>query len=179
MYLQTKRVLLRDIDEQDEDNFYALDGDSEVMRYLTHGAPSSRSEVKSAIQRCMSLREKHQGRFGAWAAIEKNSGQFMGWFLFRPSWKDPDNIKRIELGYRLMRVFWGKGYATEVSKALIAKGFSELGVEEIFAETMKTNLGSQAVMRKAGLVLTREFSNPDEPSSNVPQVEYAIVKKGL
>lgn len=100
----------------------------------------------------------------------------MGWFIFRPCWKDPDNTRRIELGYRLKQAFWGQGYATEVSKALIAKGFAELGVNEVFAVTMKTNLGSQAVMRKAGLVFVREFDNPNEPDSDVPEVEYAIVR---
>jgi RimJ/RimL family protein N-acetyltransferase len=100
----------------------------------------------------------------------------MGWFLFRPCRKDPDNIKRIELGYRLKRVYWGQGYATEVAKELIAKGFAELGVDEVFAVTMKTNLGSQAVMRKAGLTFVREFQNPEEPDSDIPEVEYAIVR---
>lgn len=176
MYLQTTRVLLRDIDEKDEDNLYELDSDPEVMRYLTHGTPSSRAEVQTAIQRCISLRAKHNNRFGVWAAVEKNSGRFMGWFLFRPCWKDPDNTNRIELGYRLKQAFWGRGYATEVSKALITKGFAELGVTEVFAVTMKTNLGSQAVMRKAGLVFVREFENPNEPDSDTPEVEYAIVR---
>ena len=74
------------------------------------------------------------GRFpgyGFWAAIEKTTGDFLGWFHYRPAPGDPPD--QPELGYRLRCEAWGKGYATEGSRALIAKGFAEFGVQRVVA----------------------------------------------
>ena len=59
-----------------------------------------------------------------------------------------------ELGYRLPAA-WGKGYASEGSRALVEKGFAELGVQRVFATTMAVNIGSRRVMEKAGLKFVR------------------------
>lgn len=179
MYLATARVTLRELTPDDEDILFELDSDPEVMEFLTGGVPSSRDEIKRVIERMIGLTQNHHGRFGYWAALEKESGRFMGWFHFRPSKKNADNIKRIELGYRLQRDFWGKGYATEVSRALIEKGFRELEVEEVFAVTMKTNLRSQNVMRKCGMSLMRAYSDPKYPCAKDPEVEFALVRPRL
>ena len=115
---------------------------------------------------------KHNGRFGRWAAIEKKSQQFMGWFFIQPDNKDPDNTSRLELGYRLKKKYWGKGYATEVAQALIAKAFLEPEVQEIYAITMKDNLASRKVMEKCGMTFRREFHHEDFPKSKDTDVEY-------
>ena len=95
--------------------------------------------------------------FGFWAAIEKSTGDFLGWFHFRPREGAPDEV---ELGYRLRKSAWGKGYATEGSRALIRKGFTESGVQRVVAEAMAANLASRRVMEKAGLTLVRTFRQP-------------------
>ncbi len=161
VYLETERVTLREFTLADEDNLFELDSDPEVMRYLTDGVPSSREQVRAGVARTLALTAKHHGRFGLWAALEKQSGAFMGWFHFRPSRSAPDDTKRIELGYRLKRAFWGAGYATEVSRALIEKGFRDLDVDEVFAITKKPNLASRRVMEKCGLSFVREYDDPD------------------
>src|SRR5690606_553796 len=61
------------------------------------------------------------------------------------------------LGYRLVRAFWGRGLATEGVRALIRKGFAELGLERMVATTYEDNLASQRVMQKAGMTLVRRF----------------------
>lgn len=175
-YLETDRLLLRELTLDDEQNIFELDSDPEVMKYLTNGAPSSREDVRSALLRTLSLYKKHNSRFGFWAAIENRSGEFMGWFHFRPSKRDPDNVKRIELGYRLKKKFWGNGFATEGSRALISNGFRELGIDEVFAVTMKNNRASQRVMEKVGLVFCREFHNEEHPDSQELDVEYSVSK---
>ena len=60
--------------------------------------------------------------YGHWAAIEKATGEFIGRFSLCP---DEGDLEKVELGYRLRRSAWGKGYATEGSQALVDKGFSE------------------------------------------------------
>jgi hypothetical protein len=71
------------------------------------------------------------------AAIEKATGDFLGWFSLAP----PEDAKpgEVELGYRLRKAAWGKGYATEVSRALIHKGLTERGVQRVVANTMTVN----------------------------------------
>jgi RimJ/RimL family protein N-acetyltransferase len=175
-YLETDRLFLREFVPGDEHLLLELDSDPQVMRYLTFGKPSTLEEVRAGLERGLALYKKHQGRFGVWAAIEKSSGAFIGWFHFRPAKSAPENLKRIELGYRLKRIFWGQGYATEMSRALIAQGFQKLDVEEVFAITMKENLASQAVMKKCGLNFVREFYNPEHPETQEIDVEYVLPK---
>jgi RimJ/RimL family protein N-acetyltransferase len=93
--------------------------------------------------------------YGYWAAIEKATGDFLGWFHFRPG--ESAGPGEVELGYRLRRAAWGKGYGTEVSRALIRKGFADLGVRRVVASTYEHNVGSRRVMEKAGMTLVRTY----------------------
>lgn len=174
IYLETERLILREFTEGDGNLLLELDSDPEVMKYLTDGHPSSQKEIKGAIERVFALKQRHQGHFGFWVALEKSSGEFMGWFHFRPCKKDPDNVRSIEIGYRLKKKFWGKGYAPEVSSALIKKGFDELGVEIVWAKTMKKNQQSRKVMEKIGLQLECEFIEEDFPGPDKNAVRYSL-----
>jgi RimJ/RimL family protein N-acetyltransferase len=105
------------------------------------------------------------------------TGQFLGWFHLRPPEGAP--VDEPELGYRLRRSAWGQGYATEGSRALIHKAFSELGARRVFAETMAVNSASRRVMEKAGLRLVRTFRRPwPDPieGDEHGEVEYALSK---
>src|SRR5437588_695520 len=121
----------------DVDNVVALDSDPEVMRYISGGLPTPREEIETDfLPAWLSYYERFAG-YGFWAAHEKSSSEFLGWFHFRPPpGHEPEDV---ELGYRLRKSAWGKGYATEGSRALIAKGFNELGVRRVFAFTMVIN----------------------------------------
>ena len=128
------------------------------MQFITGGLPTPRREVETEILPAYLEYYERDDRFGFWAAIERASGEFLGWFHFRPERGGaPDQA---ELGYRLRRSAWGKGYATEGSRALIEKGFLELGVERVFATTMVVNVASRRVMEKSGLRYVRMFHQP-------------------
>jgi RimJ/RimL family protein N-acetyltransferase len=71
-------------------------------------------------------------------------GDFFGWFHFRPG---PG--QSADLGYRLRQAAWNLGYATEGSRALIHKGFADLGVRRVFAHAMAANAASRRVMEKS------------------------------
>jgi RimJ/RimL family protein N-acetyltransferase len=153
-FLETGRLVLRRFTESDVDNLVALDGDPDVMRYITGGVPTPRAEVvDDHLPAFLGYYGKFAG-FGFWAA-EDRAGAFLGWFHFRPQPHDPPT--EVELGYRLTRAAWGRGYATEGSKALIDKGFTEFGVERVYAETMVVNTGSRRVMEKSGLTRVRVY----------------------
>ena len=175
IYLETQRMILRELTFEDEENLLDLDSDPDVMKYLTHGIPSTREEIKAQLIRIREVLTKHNGRYGLWAAIEKDSDKFMGWFLFRPDKEQPDNTDRIEIGYRLKKEFWGKGFASEGSKALLEKGFNEFNIPEIFAMAMKENKASRNVMEKLGMTYIREYLYDKIPDQMI--VEYKILKK--
>jgi RimJ/RimL family protein N-acetyltransferase len=162
-----------------------LDGDPEVMRYLTGGPPTPREVLEhDHLPWYVDYYERHEG-YGFWAAIEKASGEFIGWFHFRPHEGAPPDEP--ELGYRLKRSAWGKGYGTEGSRALIRKGFSELGVARVVAYTYGDNVASRRVMEKAGMRLVRTFRlTPEQLKEELgvtdpelfpgDDVEYAITR---
>lgn len=152
---ETERLVLRRFTEADADDLFDLHGDSEVMRFLTGGRPTPRDVIlNETLPRFLRSYERFEG-FGVWAAIERSTGEFLGWFEFHPP--EGRGPEEAELGYRLRRSAWGKGYATEGSRALIRRGFTELGVRRVVAETMAVNAASRRVMEKAGLTYVRTF----------------------
>jgi RimJ/RimL family protein N-acetyltransferase len=177
VFLETDRLILRRFTEADVDNLTGLDADPEVMRFITGGVPTSRAEIENDfLPAFLSYYERFDG-YGFWAAIEKMTGDFLGWFHFRPPPGAAEG--EVELGYRLRRSAWGKGYATEGSRALIRKGFTEFGVRRVVASTMTVNQASRKVMEKSGLTLVRTFHEPwphpidgDEHGA----VEYALLR---
>jgi RimJ/RimL family protein N-acetyltransferase len=176
-FLETDRLLLRRFIMDDVDNIVALDGDPEVMRYISGGLPTPREEIATDIlPTWLGYYDRFAG-YGFWAAQEKSSGEFLGWFHFRPPpGHEPDDV---ELGYRLRKSAWGKGYATEGSRALIAKGFDDLGVRRVFAFTMVVNVASRRVMEKAGLKFVRIVHRDwpiDVEGDEQGETEYALTR---
>jgi RimJ/RimL family protein N-acetyltransferase len=158
VFLETDRLVLRRLTPADADSLVELDSDAEVMRFVTGGRPTSRDEiVTDFLPAFLSYYERFAG-YGFWAVIEKSTGDFLGWFHFRPP--AGGAAGDVELGYRLRRAAWGQGYAAEGSRALIRKGFTELGVQRVVAETMAVHAASRRVMEKAGLSLARTFRQP-------------------
>ena len=158
IYLRTERLTLRRFTESDVDNLLDLDSDPAVMRYLNGGIATPRAVIEQRILPGFLRSYARRAGYGVWAAEERDSGAFVGWFGFQPRGADDaDTSGDIELGYRLRRVFWGLGYATEGARALIRKGFTELGARCVLSTTYSENLASRRVMEKAGLHLARSF----------------------
>jgi RimJ/RimL family protein N-acetyltransferase len=177
IFLETERLQLRRFTENDVENLVELDGDPEVMRFINGGRPTARDEIENELLPAfLDFYERYAG-FGFWAAVEKSTDRFVGWFHFRPAQGAPPD--EVELGYRLRRSAWGKGYATEGSRALIHKGFAELGVQRVVASTMVVNVASRRVMDNAGLKFVRTFHQPWPDyieGEEEGDVEYAILR---
>lgn len=187
VFMETGRLRLRQFTMADADNLFDLDSDPEVMRFLTGGVSTPHDVIQQAILPVFLRSYEHYAGFGVWAAFEKVSGDFLGWFSFRPP--EEANPGNVELGYRLRRAAWGRGYATEGALALIHKGFTELGVQRVFATTYQDNLASRRVMEKAGLRLVRTYRitlkdlltadtyySPSPELWDGDDVEYALLK---
>ena len=175
--LRSQRLVLRQFTEEDADNLFALNSDPEVMRYLTGGRPTPLEFLRDeVIPRHLAVYRRFD-RLGTWAAESGATGEFLGWFHFRPG---PDeDVTNIDLGYRLLRSAWHKGYATEGSRALITMGFTDLGVQRVFAHTMAVNTASRRVLEKCGLTLVSttpyDGADPIEGSEH-GEVEYALTR---
>ena len=176
-FLETERLLLRQFTPDDAELRMELDSDPRVMRYITGGIPTPRGEIEGDfLPAFLDYYQRFPG-YGFWAAIEKTTGEFLGWFHFRPGPDDPQD--QPELGYRLRHAAWGKGHATEGSRALIAKGFTEFGVQRVVASTMAVNTASRRVMEKSGMRLVRAFVADwpvSVPGEEHGDVEYAITR---
>ena len=178
VFLETERLILRRFTEADVDDLVDLNSDPDVTFFINGGKPISREDIETIyLPSNMAHYERYEG-YGFWAAIEKSTGAFLGWFHFRPS-PDGGLPDEPELGYRLRKSAWGKGYGTEGSRALIEKGFSEYGAQRVHASTMAVNVRSRRVMEKAGLRLVRTFFQewPDKiPGDEHGDVEYALTR---
>jgi RimJ/RimL family protein N-acetyltransferase len=176
--LQTPRLVLRQFTDDDVDNLFNLNSDPAVMRYLTGGRPTPREEIRDQIMPVHLGLYGRLDRLGTWAAESADTGEFLGWFHFRPG-HGSDDITDIELGYRLRRSAWNKGYATEGSRALVSRGFTDLGVGRVFAHTMAVNTGSRHVLEKCGLTLVRTIPYDGAyviEGAEHGEVEYALTK---
>jgi len=173
-FLESKRIYLREFSTADEEELLDLDSDPEVMKYLTNGKPSSREGIQRMLTRVSAQLDESNGKYGVWSAVEKATNQFVGWFHLFPPRDEPENPHRLFLGYRLKRTYWGKGYATEVSSALIKLAFEEYGATEVCAQSMKANLGSQRVMEKVGMSFTCEFKEKSFPEGFQDAVLFSI-----
>jgi RimJ/RimL family protein N-acetyltransferase len=175
--LETERLVLRRFTDDDVDLLVELDSDPAVMQFITGGVATPRSEVEEQV---LPAFLRHYARWPDWgffAADEGVSGRFIGWFHLRPGDEDPDD--EVELGYRLRKDAWGKGYATEGARALIDYAF-ERGARRVYAETMVAHVASHRVMEKAGLLFVRTFTQPWPyriEGEEKGDVEYALLRK--
>lgn len=165
---------------------YELDNDPEVMRYINGGTPTPREIIRDEIMSVFMRWDEAFALGGFWLAQERDTGAFVGWFSLRPTGA---TIDEVVIGYRLCRAMWGKGYATEGVRALIARGFGEWGICRVVATTYEKNMASRRVMEKVGMQLVRRFRLTPEDIAKADtsysesievwdgdDVEYALVR---
>ena len=178
VFLETDRLTLRRFTAADADLIVELDSDPAVRRYVQLN-PTTRDEAAGEILPAWLRYYQRYPGYGFWAAIERATGEFLGWFHLRPGLTGGREDEP-ELGYRLRRAAWGRGYATEGSIALIEKAFTELGARLVWAETMTVNTGSRRVMEKAGLRFAGTIHQdwPEKlPGDEEGDVRYEITRE--
>lgn len=170
--LRTARLLLRRWRDTDRDPFAAMNADPDVMRYFPSRLDRSASD---ALVDRLERGFEHQG-FGLWALEVVASGEFIGFTGLTPM---PDGVPGaggIEVGWRLARHAWHRGYATEAATIAVRVAFDALGLDRLWSMTAAPNEPSQAVMRRLGMALEACVDHPALPGAHPlrPQVVYRL-----
>jgi len=158
VYAETERLILRELMPADEEGMFELDSDPIVHKYIDNNPVKSRDQIREVIS---FIRQQYEERgIGRWAAIEKSSGDFIGWSgLKLNDEKEPLNgkVNFIDIGYRFIPRYWGKGYATESSLVALDYGFKEKKYDTITGIALIENIASIKVLQKIGLEYIEDF----------------------
>lgn len=144
--LETDRLMLREIRNEDFDELYRMNSDPEVMKYVGDGTTRNYDQMEKEIDMLMSHYIRKPG-LGIWATILKGNKKFVG----ASGLVYYDNTTEIEIGYRMLKEYWNKGYATEASYGLLNYGFATLKLAKIVSSAHVDNIASQRVMQKIGM----------------------------
>ena len=159
IHIETKRLIIRDIEQYDVKGIFELDSDPEVHRFLGNRPVTTIKEVEEDIEYMRSHYSKHG--MGRWAIVDKTTNKFMGWAGI----KYEEEIREYgyyDIGYRLIKKFWGQGIATEAATGLLEFGFETKSLNKICAETHIENTGSSRVLQKIGLKFIETFNYAGE-----------------
>lgn len=174
MQLLTERLILRRWTSADRVGFAAMSADPEVMAWL--GGVVDAAGAAERIDRVERLWETVG--HSRYAVVERRGEAFLGWCGINPAFETLPVAGRPEIGWRLVRSAWGRGYATEAARAALTDGFQRCGFPEVLAYTNKGNLRSQAVMRRLDMRrredLDFDYPGEAEDSPMRPAVVYSI-----
>jgi RimJ/RimL family protein N-acetyltransferase len=160
--LETDRLRLRQWTERDREPLARLNADPEVMRYFP--APLTRAESDAMLDRMRAHIDANG--WGWWAAETREGGDFVGAVGLVPVKDIMAFAPAVEVGWRLAKPHWGRGYATEAAAEAFRFGFDALGLREILSFTAKINTPSQAVMSRLGMSRVQAFEHPSvDPAS--------------
>ncbi len=179
LHIETPRYLLRDLEEYDAQGMFDLDSDAEVMRFLGNISVQS---IEDSLQIVKNVRQQYLDHgIGRWAIEDKATGAFVGWcglkyeLLYGKNvWDAPPQLegnpvlpnsttRYYDLGYRILRDYWGQGTATETARAALGYGLEQMGLSEIFAAADVDNTASNQILRKLGFQRLGGFTYDGAP----------------
>ncbi|MGI8521867.1 MAG: GNAT family N-acetyltransferase [Nocardioides sp.] len=173
--LTTERLRLEPLTATHTDLLVELDADPDVLHFI-FGRALTRDEVVDTWLPRRTRPEADARGIGYWMGYE--GAMFVGWWCLG---LDDDDPVAAELGYRLRREAWGRGLAVEGSRALLSHGFTTVGLDRVWAQTMAVNTRSRRVLEKLGLRHVRAHVGEwDEPIPGWEQGEvvYEIRAQG-
>jgi len=161
-HIETERLILRELRITDLEGMFELDSDPEVHKYLGKKPVINRAASEKILENV--LNQYRERGIGRWAVINKSTNEFMGWSGLRLNTEYNMNgfTKYYDVGYRLIKRFWGHGFATESSKTAIDYAFNVLKLEVIYGITEIGNQASHNVLLKIGLKYIEDFYFEEE-----------------
>ena len=162
--LSSERLLLKQMNITDAQDMFILNSDSEVIQYTGDVMFTS---VDDALNLLKNYDQYTKYKMGRLSLFDKVTGEYIGWCGL----KYLEERDQVDIGYRLLKKHWGKGYATEAARICLDYGFNTLNLEEIIGTAMLENPASINVFKKLGMKY-----DTDEPCGGKPGVIYKIKK---
>jgi len=173
--IETARLILRRPEERDREALFAMNADPRVAEWLA--GPMSREANDAQIARIQDHIDAKG--YGFWAAVRKADGQAIGLAGLLTMGEDLPPGPALEIGWRFATEAWGQGYATEAAHAALDWAFANTDAPEVIAITARTNLRSQAVMRRIGMAPEpwRDFDHPRVPDDSPLKAHVTFAAK--
>ncbi len=172
--LETERLFLRPMNETDVESVFAMRSDEDVMRFI-RAPQTKRAEAENWIN-LVSSRWADE-KIGFCSIIEKSSERFVGWCGL---WRLQETGET-EVGYALVKEFWGRGFASEAAGAFLKYGFENLELEKIVAVANPENTNSRRVMENLGMTFdyTGKFYERDLVHYTITKDDYFRNRKAF
>lgn len=156
MNIKTKRLILRPITEADAKDFFELDSNPNVHKYLGNNPVRSIEQSKAMIKDILEQYKTYN--IGRLAIILKDTKEFIGWSGLKYEQNLRKEFNYYDVGYRLKEQYWGNGYATEAALASLDYGFKDLKLKEIGAAAELDHIASNTILKKIGMLHTGTFT---------------------
>ncbi len=165
IYLETPRLIIREIEMTDVDDMFEMDSDPEVHKYILQSPVQTKEEILGYIE--MIRQQYKDNGIARWAVVDKESNEMLGWCGIKFYTDELNGHQNFyEHGYRFKQKHWGKGLATESSKAVLDWGFQNLKTDTIYAITDLGNAGSIHVLNKLGFEFKEVFQYDENLDCN-------------
>lgn len=160
-FLETERLILREIISSDDAGMFELDSNPEVHRFLGNKPVKNIKESQGYIE---NVRQQYADNgIGRWAVILKETNEFIGWSGIKLIKDEINNHQNFyEIGYRFIQKYWGKGYASEAGLAFVNYAFNEMKVEKLYAYADAGNVNSRHILEKLGMYYVNSFEYDGE-----------------
>lgn len=162
--LSSERLILKQMNLADAQDMFILNSDPEVIQYT---GDVMFHNVEDALNLLKNYDQYTKYKMGRLSLFDKLTGEYIGWCGL----KYLEERDQVDIGYRLLKKHWGKGYATESARVCLDYGFNTLNLEEIIGSAMLENPASINVFKKLGMKY-----DTDEPCGGKPGVIYKIKK---
>ncbi len=174
LMLETERLYLREMRDEDAEHFYNLNNDPEVLKHTGDAKFESINASKLFLKNYPNISYLKDG-YGRWTCIRKQDNSVIGWCGLRKQFNG-----EIDLGYRLFKENWSQGYATEASIKCLDYGFNVLSIHTIIARAAKDNIASWKVMEKLGMTFRNDeyFHGQDGFVYHISKAEWILPNIG-
>lgn len=160
IFIETPRLILREIISDDLDRIFLLDSNPDVMKYS--GVEPVKT-IQESVETIKKIQKQYQENgIARWAVIQKESNLLIGWSGLKLLTEELNGFKNVyELGYRFLPEFWGKGYATEAAQAVLHYGFKTMDLAKVYACVDLQNINSDKILKnKLGFGFQGIFVDP-------------------
>lgn len=143
--VETDRLIIREFEEEDISSLYEIESDRRLLEFIPWYKLSTLSECRRQLRRIIEKNRKDQ--LNSWAVTLKDTGEVIGITQLMYS----NKIKAVEIGTKILPEYWSKGYASELTRAVIEYGLYKLEIDEIVAITDINNVGAIKSLENCGM----------------------------